>query len=542
MTAHATELQRLANWIAAVSYEDLPQRVLQRARWQLMSVVAAVHAGAGTEAGAAVRAAVARRPRSGPCTVLPHNEKRPLEDALLQSSAYSMVLDYDDYLLMGHTGHSAVLGAWALCEAEDLTTRELILSQVIANEIEGRLGASCVLGPQNGQAWSFIHAAGGAALASRLLGLSRGQTAHALAVALYQPPYTLWPGFMGPTSKALTAALPTIAGIRAAQLAREGLTGALDIIEHPRHGFWQHFAFVPLPGMLAGLGRVWVTDTIAVKQYPGCAYLDTTLDALLEVLRRYREAAGRSLRPDEVGQVEVEAGLLTVGMDNLSAEAARHGELAPVAINFSIPLSAAIAILAGRLTAAELSADFLEQNANAIRSLASRITLAHAWPMTFDTVQCFDAAFGGRSPLPGLGPLDALRLALGLAPHLGGARRNDPRFGALLLEHPGRLLKLAQRLVRRGPAATLADADLARFRMVFPARVTLELASGQRLSAQQDVPFGAPGQARMAETVERKVRWELKGTEVDRALELMGKLEEVRLDELTRAVCKRQRV
>ena len=66
------------------------------------------------------------------------------------------------------------------------------------------------------------------------LGLDAERTAHALAIALYQPPYGLWPGFMGPQTKLLTAAEPAAAGARAALLAAEGVTGALDVIEHPR--------------------------------------------------------------------------------------------------------------------------------------------------------------------------------------------------------------------------------------------------------------------------------------------------------------------
>ena len=37
-------------------------------------------------------------------------------------------------------------------------------------------------------------------------------------------------------SKVLTAAGPTVTGIQAAQLAREGMTGAPEIFEHPRKG------------------------------------------------------------------------------------------------------------------------------------------------------------------------------------------------------------------------------------------------------------------------------------------------------------------
>src|SRR5437867_2620159 len=131
---------------------------------------------------------------------------------------------------------------------------------------------------------------------------------HALAIALYQAPRATVPGFMAPDSKLLTAAEPTAAGVRAARLAAAGVTGPLDTLEHPE-GFLTAFADAPLPGMLGGLGEGWATRTLCVKPYPGCAYLDTTVDALLEL--------GPPPATD-VAHVVVETSLLTSEMDRMS--------------------------------------------------------------------------------------------------------------------------------------------------------------------------------------------------------------------------------
>src|SRR5207244_13600834 len=117
----------------------------------------------------------------------------------------------------------------------------------------GRIGAALVLGPHNGQFWSSIHCASAAVAAGVALGMESGELANALAIALYQPPFGLWPGFMGPETKLLTAAEPAVQGARAALLAAEGMGGPLDVIEHPR-GLLRHFAFVGRPRMLGALG------------------------------------------------------------------------------------------------------------------------------------------------------------------------------------------------------------------------------------------------------------------------------------------------
>jgi len=533
--------RRLAEWLVDLSASDIPDRVREKARYQVLNVLAALHAGSTTPAAAAVRRAVAGWDKPGPCTVIPTGERMATHEAVLVNSAASMALDYDDYLYMGHTGHSAVLASLALGEALGRSTGDLLVAQVIANEIGGRLGASCVLGPQNGQAWSFIHAVAGAAVAARLYGLSVEQAAHALAIALYQPPYTLWPGFMGPQSKVLTAAWPTVAGIQAAQFAREGLTGAPRIFEDPRKGFWASFAYVPLPHLMTGLGQAWVTDTLTYKRYPGCAYVDTTLDALFEIRDAYAQATGAPLDPDEVEGVEVEASLLTVEMDQISREHVQPEEpLSPINVNFSVPFNVAIALLAGRHTAAELSPAFLAAHEDRIRALAGRTVLRHDWRMTFDVVTAFDAVLGRSAVSAVLGPRDLLTVARRYRDQLGGDRRSldlPSLFG-----HLPELLDRGRRALgrRSGSAPDLAEVDFTAFRMTFPSRVAVEVTGGRVFSARQDVPFGAPGQRRRFEVVEEKFRTEagaLGAKRVGDGIALVKRLEEVDLAALIETVC-----
>src|SRR4029079_13930071 len=116
----------------------------------------------------------------------------------------------------------------------------------------------------------------------RLRKLDAEETAHAIAIALYQPPFGLWPGFMGPDTKLLTAAEPVAQGIRAAILAASGFTGPLDLIEN-RRGFLSHFSYAPRPDTLAGVGQTGLADTIAYKQHPGCAYLQPAVEGILRL-------------------------------------------------------------------------------------------------------------------------------------------------------------------------------------------------------------------------------------------------------------------
>jgi 2-methylcitrate dehydratase PrpD len=438
-------------WASALRAEDLPPSVRDRAAMQADCIAAA--RAAGEEAAAAVAA------------VCPEG---PLGD-VYRSAAASIAHDWDDYLFMGHTGHSAVPAAAAFADGE-----RVLVAQVAANEVAGRLGAALFIGPHNGQFWASIHCASAAVAAAVGLGLDAERTAHALAIALYQPPFGLWPGFMGPSSKLLTAAEPAAVGMRAALLAREGMTGALDVVEH-RRGVLTALSFEPRPAMFGALGRVWLTDTLAFKRLPGCAYLQSVADA----------ACAAGVEAGEVTSIDVEAGWLTCEMEELG----RGPDLTPVRVNFSAALTTAIALLAGRLTPAELDPAWLAQNETEIRALAARVSVRHDPALTALTLR--GTLEAGASPALGLGGLLRIRRRLAdanmddanPAPAIVAALRADPA----LRRHLGSSLRARLGGDRGDPGIDRLDTEA--LRMTFPSRLRIRLRDG----SSRVVEGGEPG-------------------------------------------------
>jgi len=431
----------IAEWAVGLRVENLPASVRERAELQALCVAAA--RAAGEEAAVPF------------ATVAPEG---PVGE-VYRSAAASIAHDWDDYLFMGHTGHSAVPAAAAF--ASDPERR--LVAQVAANEVAGRLGAALFLGPHNGQFWASIHCASAAVAASVGLGLDAEQTAHALAIALYQPPYGMWPGFMGPKSKLLTAAEPAAVGARASLLAADGVTGALDVIEHPR-GVLASLSFAPRPSMFGAFGSAWLTDTLAFKRLPGCAYLQSVGEAAL--------AAG--VAAEEIAGVEVEAGWLTCEMEELG----RGPDLTPIRVNFSATLTVAIALLAGRLTPAELDPAWLAEREPGIRELAARVSVVHDPVLTAKTM--LGSLEAGASPDLGLRDLLRIRRRLGdvnmaeanPGPAVLRALRADPGLRRYL----GRSLR--QQLAGRGGDGGIGDLDTARLRMTFPSRLRIRLRDG----------------------------------------------------------------
>jgi 2-methylcitrate dehydratase PrpD len=463
-----TICEQVAEWVVGLRPEDLPERVRERAGLQAECIAAARAAG---EAYATPVAAVAPEGPVG---------------EVYRSAAASIAHDWDDYLFMGHTGHSAVPAAAAFAADPG----RALLAQVVANEVAGRLGAALFVGPHNGQFWASIHCASAAVAASVGLGLGEEEAAHALAIALYQPPYGMWPGFMGPKSKLLTAAEPAAVGARAALLAADGVTGALDVLEHPR-GVLANLSFAPRPRMFGGLGRVWLTDTLAFKRLPGCAYLQSVAEAAL--------AAG--VEAGEVDSVEIEAGWLTCEMEELG----RGPDLSPVRVNFSATLTTAVALLAGRLTPAELDPAWLAENEAEIRSLAARISLAHDPALTAKTL--LGTLEAGASP--GLGPRQLLQIRR----RLGDLNMDDANPGpavARALAADRSLRRFLGRSARQRLGGERGDPgidrlDVEALRMTFPSRLRIRLRDGSTRVVEGTEPgsCGAPLTEQRAVVTER---------------------------------------
>jgi len=447
-----TVCEQWGAWAAGLRLADVPQRVRERARLQIDSMRAA--AAAGGEAAAPF----ARQAPDGP------------PGRVYANAAASIAHDWDDYLFMGHTGHSTVWSARAMTDDPE---RQL-LAQVAGNELAGRLGAALLFGPHNGQFWASIHCAGAATAAGVALGLGEEEVAHALAIALYQPPYGLFPGFMGPPTKLLTAAEPAAQGARAALLAADGVRGALEVIE-ARRGLLAHFAFVRRPAMLGALGRVWLTDTLAFKPWPGCAYVQAAIEA---ALRARAEAGG--LAPEEVTSIEVHCGYLTVAMEALAPS-----ELGtPASVNFSTARSVAVALLAGRLTQQELAPSWLADHGAEIEQLAARVRVRHDWELTAQTLLGTTSAGGSAGDVTPAGWATIVRRMR----ELGMADATLSPADLLELARRPALLRQLGAAVRLRRREGLAALDTGRVRLTFPCRLQIRLRSGAGLALEGAEP------------------------------------------------------
>lgn len=206
--------------------------------------------------------------------------KASIEQAAALNAVFGHVMDMDDVYnaSMSHLGVITIPTALALGQKLHKSGKQVIEAIVAGYEAGARIGAAI-----NPSSYKFWHTTGvtgtftSAAVAGKLLGLTPEQFIHCFGSAGTQSA-GLW-GFLesGSMSKVLHTAHANLCGIRSAELAYLGFTGAPTILEGERgfvralvpqfenhseltktHLNLTHVAVIPIPLTIAW-NRFWET-------------------------------------------------------------------------------------------------------------------------------------------------------------------------------------------------------------------------------------------------------------------------------------------
>ncbi len=476
-----TKSEKMAEWILSISYEKIPQNVIQIAKQQLLGMLGACFAGSTTIGGKILLETIKGYESKPDASILPSGVKTSVLNALYTNAAFSMALDYDDYLCTVHTGTSSYSIPLALGEKLDISGKEYLTCLIIGNEIEGRVGLA-VYPPGEGQMQSFIHAAGGAAIAGKLLGLSKEELINAFGIALYQAPLTIPVGFWGPHSKLLTSSIPAKIGVEAAYLAKNGFSGARTIFEDPQ-GFCKYMSEANFEKVLdSDLGKAWVTLSLSFKRYPGCAYVDSIADALFKILEKV-EKEGKTLDYHEIESIKVSNSLLSTMMDDMSRPFTHIEEIkrvkSPIALNFYQPYNIAIILIDKKLTPEQFTMERITDPE--VHELAKKVEIAPDIGMSAKSAQIVPY---GDIPKPDF--------------HLG-------------------------------------QWDFSKWKMYCGCKIIIKMKTGEKWSAKVDIPMGAAGGKPYP--MEKKFSQEAKlvgmeDSQIEEAIQMINNLEDYAIREL----------
>jgi len=271
----AQETVRLAEYAAALQYQDLPAEIVERAKECIADTVAAIICGSALPWSRIVIRYAERTGPGGKSRILgSHGPLVQANAAALANGALAHAFELDSLTRPGagaHPGATVLPPALAIAQEQGSSGRDLIVAFVAGNEVMIRIGRAT--GHTN-EARGF-HAPGttgpfGAAVAAGLL-LRLGPAAMTNALGIAG---SLAGGLLefargdGGMVKRLHLGRASEAGVLAASLAADGFEGPRTVLEG-EFGFLKVFCTKWDEAELTrGLGEEFVVSSVVMKRYP----------------------------------------------------------------------------------------------------------------------------------------------------------------------------------------------------------------------------------------------------------------------------------
>jgi 2-methylcitrate dehydratase PrpD len=334
------QTETISTWAEGLSWDDLPNEVIQKAKRCLWDFSACLLGGASSTPGKiALRLALewGGRPEASLAGV---GKKVAARHAAFANATLANALDYDD-TLHGHPGSTTFPVALAAGEKWNANGREFILSVVLGYELAVRAMSSMEpIIPRYLSMWDLgtLQAFGSAITAARLARLKSSEIANTLGLVSGTAPVPLprKKRVFGEGRSMLKSAYgwAVDAAIVASEMTIAGFKGPSQALDD-NLGFWrlkQDVAFTD------GLGESWEIINVEFKPYMACRFLHPVLEGVETILQR------KPISIEQVRKVDIQSFSL-LGDEH-------HYILNPVSATdaqFSVPYTVAAMLRFGQL-------------------------------------------------------------------------------------------------------------------------------------------------------------------------------------------------
>lgn len=371
-----TAIQTLAEGGVALARRPLSPSVTHHAKRAVVDWAAALLAGAVEAPARAIERALADDLDRGRARLALGRLATARAAALINGTAAHTVEVDDIYRdAIYHPGAPTIAAAWAAALDTGADGPGFLRAVTVGYELSTRIGAA--LGRAHYRYWhntGTVGTFGAAAAAATLYGLDAQRFGHALATAATFAAGLQQAFRMDSMSKPLHAGRAAEAGLLAAQLAREGVTGSADVLDGEA-GLGRAMGDGPdWSAALATLGQVFHIEAMTFKNHACCGHTFAAIDGALALKQRMGIGA------DDVAQVQV-----ATYAPALDVAGNPQPQTAPEA-RFSLPYVVATGLRFDRVRLAAFSAERLQDPLT--RALMARIELAVDAEL--------DAAFPGR--------------------------------------------------------------------------------------------------------------------------------------------------
>lgn len=359
--------QRLAAFAARARFADMPPAAVADTRRAVLDWIGSALAGAIEPPARMTQRVVAGLGQSEEATVFGAG-RASAAGAALANGVASHILELDD-VHKGSTLHAAapiIPAALAVAEREHRSGQAFLLAVALGYDAAFRIGEA--VNPSHYRFWHPTGTAatfGAAVAAGSLLDLDEAAMADALGSAGTQAA-GLWEfNADGTMSKHLHPGKAAMNGILAADLAREGFTGAGRILEGDRGFFRATSTGFDVTRVTDGLGTVWKISENCYKLHSCCGHTHTAIDMALD----YR-ASPAWHGVDGLASVEVRT--YASGYEIVKEMNPRT----PYQAKFSLAYCVAVGLLEGRVGLSQFGAERFSDAGvtdRAVRALLERI-------------------------------------------------------------------------------------------------------------------------------------------------------------------------
>lgn len=299
MSGGATPAQRLGELAARVRDEGLPGRLRDDLAGRVVDLLGNCLA-ALRERPAEVVTEVVRGwgviDAAGPggATAIGVGRRLPVPSAALVNGTLAHSLDFDDTHLPSvlHPSSAVIPAALAVAEETDASGPAFCDAATVGIEVTCRLGmagydpeqSNSVFFDRGQHATAICGTVGAAVAAAMLRGLDADGVTQAIGIACSMGAGVIEANRTGGTVKRVHCGWAAHAGVAAADLARNGLTGPPTVIEG-RFGFLRSFLGdrFDIDAVTRDLGRTWETPGIFFKPYPCNHFTQAGVDAALRM-------------------------------------------------------------------------------------------------------------------------------------------------------------------------------------------------------------------------------------------------------------------
>jgi len=270
-TAAPGAVERLAAWALSIPAADIPSENIEQVKLLLLDTIGCGLAGLASQPARAVFETIADIGGAPHCSVIGSAVRTSLPNAVLANGLLVRALDLNDYVIDdngaigGHPSDNIPV-ALATSESENSGGRDLLAAIVLGYELYGR----CKNAMERRSSWDGTSLSGIVApvMAGWLMRLEQPALAHAIALSLARSATSaiVRYGEMS-AAKSLANALVAQNGVQAALLARHGVTGPLEVMDHAR-GMKAVFPHLDVEALVAPFPAESYIMKSHVKAYP----------------------------------------------------------------------------------------------------------------------------------------------------------------------------------------------------------------------------------------------------------------------------------